>query len=205
MGCGWFECEGVLVEDNPDLEAFSQEEGKSAFMLKRIELWWRMSEVLCWSAARKEEGLQLQGGIYLQFRSGSQELRSWKFQFFTSQGAPNSYQCNWNPRCFQCYSSSWGCVSWQPYLLPEVHTPEMYSVWPLQPDGCTALMKCVVVASKHPHPVYAADLVVRGLHELLEAGWSQEPSRRSWRRKRIGTSHRPSAASGHAPHLCTKN
>ncbi|KAL2544119.1 Haloacid dehalogenase-like hydrolase (HAD) superfamily protein [Forsythia ovata] len=98
MGCGWlgaiFEWEGVLIEDNPDLEkqawlALSREEGKSpppAFMLRRIEGMKNeqaMSEVLCWSrdpadlkrmATRKEEIYQaLQGGIY-RFRSGSQDL-----------------------------------------------------------------------------------------------------------------------------------
>lgn len=98
MGCGWFgaifEWEGVLVEDNPDLEkqawlAVSQEEGKSpppAFILRRIEGMKNeqaMSEVLCWSrdpgelkrmGARKEEIQQaLQGGIY-RFRTGSQEF-----------------------------------------------------------------------------------------------------------------------------------
>lgn len=98
MGCGWlgaiFEWEGVLVEDNPDLEkqawlTLSQEEGKSpppAFLLKRIEGMKNeqaMAEVLCWSrdpgtlkklSSRKEEIHQaLQGGIY-RFRSGSEEF-----------------------------------------------------------------------------------------------------------------------------------
>lgn len=98
MGCGWlgaiFEWEGVLIEDNPDLEkqswlALSQEEGKSpppAFLLKRIEGMKNeqaIAEVLCWSrdpfqlkrmASRKEEIYQaLQGGIY-RFRNGSQEF-----------------------------------------------------------------------------------------------------------------------------------
>ncbi|XP_057800107.1 5-amino-6-(5-phospho-D-ribitylamino)uracil phosphatase, chloroplastic [Salvia miltiorrhiza] len=96
MGCGWlgaiFEWEGVLVEDNPDLEkqawlTLAQEEGKSpppAFMLRRIEGMKNeqaIAEVLCWSrdpgvlkrmGSRKEEIHQaLQGGIY-RFRSGSQ-------------------------------------------------------------------------------------------------------------------------------------
>ena len=95
MGCGWlgaiFEWEGVLIEDNPDLEkqawlALSQEEGKPsppAFILKRIEGMKNeqaISEVLCWSrdpaqlrrmANRKEEIYQaLLGGIY-SFLSGS--------------------------------------------------------------------------------------------------------------------------------------
>ncbi|CAI9288874.1 unnamed protein product [Lactuca saligna] len=98
MGCGWlgaiFEWEGVLIEDNPDLEkqswlALSQEEGKSpppAFLLKRIEGMKNeqaISEVLCWSrdpsqlkrmSSRKEEIHQaLQGGIY-RFRDGSREF-----------------------------------------------------------------------------------------------------------------------------------
>ncbi|KAL3499344.1 hypothetical protein ACH5RR_038437 [Cinchona calisaya] len=98
MGCGWlaaiFEWEGVLIEDNPDLEkqawlALSEEEGKSpppAFILRRIEGMKNeqaISEVLCWSrdpvqlkrmASRKEEIYQaLQGGIY-GFRPGSQEF-----------------------------------------------------------------------------------------------------------------------------------
>ncbi|KDP25440.1 hypothetical protein JCGZ_20596 [Jatropha curcas] len=98
MGCGWlgaiFEWEGVIIEDNPDLEkqawlALSQEEGKSAppaFILRRIEGMKNeqaISEVLCWSrdpsemrrmAARKEEIYQaLQGGIY-RLRSGSREF-----------------------------------------------------------------------------------------------------------------------------------
>lgn len=96
MGCGWlgaiFEWEGVLVEDNPDLEkqawlTLAQEEGKSpppAFMLRRVEGMKNeqaIAEVLCWSrdpgvlkrmASRKEEIYQaLQGGIY-RFRDGSQ-------------------------------------------------------------------------------------------------------------------------------------
>ncbi|CAJ1937434.1 unnamed protein product [Sphenostylis stenocarpa] len=100
MGCGWlgviFEWEGVLVEDNPDLEkqawlALSQEEGKPsppAFMLKRIggmKNEQAISEVLCWSrdpaqirrmANRKEEIYQaLHGGIY-RFLSGSKEFVS---------------------------------------------------------------------------------------------------------------------------------
>ncbi|KAF8379499.1 hypothetical protein HHK36_028935 [Tetracentron sinense] len=98
MGCGWlgaiFEWEGVIIEDNPDLEkqawlALSQEEGKSpplAFILKRIEGMKNeqaISEVLCWSrdptqlrrmASRKEEIYQaLQGGIY-SLRTGSREF-----------------------------------------------------------------------------------------------------------------------------------
>ncbi|KAK2975106.1 hypothetical protein RJ640_018908 [Escallonia rubra] len=98
MGCGWlgaiFEWEGVLIEDNPNLEnqawlALSQEEGKSpppAFILRRIEGMKNeqaISEVLCWSrdpvqlrrmASRKEEIYQaFQGGIY-SFRPGSQEF-----------------------------------------------------------------------------------------------------------------------------------
>ncbi|XP_023553275.1 5-amino-6-(5-phospho-D-ribitylamino)uracil phosphatase, chloroplastic-like [Cucurbita pepo subsp. pepo] len=98
MGCGWlgaiFEWEGVLIEDNPDIEkqawlALSEEEGKSpppAFILRRIEGMKNeqaISEVLCWSrdpsqlrrmAARKEEIYQaLQGGIY-RLRAGSKEF-----------------------------------------------------------------------------------------------------------------------------------
>ncbi|KAI3792436.1 hypothetical protein L2E82_06316 [Cichorium intybus] len=98
MGCGWlgaiFEWEGVLIEDNPDLEkqswlALSQEEGKSpppTFILKRIEGMKNeqaISEVLCWSrdpsqlkrmSSRKEQIHQsLQGGIY-RFRAGSREF-----------------------------------------------------------------------------------------------------------------------------------
>lgn len=98
MGCGWlgaiFEWEGVIVEDNPDLEKqawlmLSQEEGKSpppTFILKRIEgmkIEQAISEVLCWSrdpaqlrrmASRKEQIHQsLQGGMY-KLRSGSREF-----------------------------------------------------------------------------------------------------------------------------------
>lgn len=98
MGCGWlgaiFEWEGVLIEDNPEIEkqawlALSQEEGKSpppAFILRRIEGMKNeqaISEVLCWSrdpaqlrrmAARKEEIYQaLQGGVY-RLRAGSKEF-----------------------------------------------------------------------------------------------------------------------------------
>ncbi|KAL5727504.1 5-amino-6-(5-phospho-D-ribitylamino)uracil phosphatase [Ranunculus cassubicifolius] len=98
MGCGWlgaiFEWEGVIVEDNPDLEkqswlVLSQEEGKSpppTFILKRIEgmkIEQAISEVLCWSrdptqlrrlASRKEQIHQsLLGGIY-RLRSGSREF-----------------------------------------------------------------------------------------------------------------------------------
>ncbi|KAI4326957.1 hypothetical protein L6164_019467 [Bauhinia variegata] len=105
MGCGWlgviFEWEGVLIEDNPDIEkqawlALSQEEGKSpppAFILKRIEGMKNeqaISEVLCWSrdpaelrrmANRKEEIHQaLQGGIY-RLRDGSKEFLSLLMQY----------------------------------------------------------------------------------------------------------------------------
>ncbi|XP_021735824.1 5-amino-6-(5-phospho-D-ribitylamino)uracil phosphatase, chloroplastic-like [Chenopodium quinoa] len=98
MGCGWlgaiFEWEGVIIDDNPDLEkqawlALSEEEGKTpppTFLLKRIEGMKNeqaISEVLCWSrdsaelrrlASRKEEIYQrLQGGIY-SLRSGSREF-----------------------------------------------------------------------------------------------------------------------------------
>ncbi|XAR70296.1 Sugar-terminal-phosphatase [Bertholletia excelsa] len=98
MGCGWlgaiFEWEGVLIEDNPNLEkqawvALAQEEGKCpppAFTLRRIEGMKNeqaISEVLCWSrdpaqvrrmAFLKEEIYQnLQGGMY-SFRTGSQEF-----------------------------------------------------------------------------------------------------------------------------------
>lgn len=98
MGCGWlgaiFEWEGVLIEDNPDLEkqawlVLAEEEGKSpppAFILRRIEGMKNeqaISEVLCWSrdsaqlrriAARKEEIYQaLQGEIY-RLRAGSKEF-----------------------------------------------------------------------------------------------------------------------------------
>jgi beta-phosphoglucomutase-like phosphatase (HAD superfamily) len=98
LGCGWlgaiFEWEGVIVEDNPDLEnqsweVLAQEEGKSpplALLLRRIEGMKNeqaISEVLCWSrdptqvkrmASRREEIYQaLQGGIY-QLRTGSQEF-----------------------------------------------------------------------------------------------------------------------------------
>ncbi|KAL1214814.1 5-amino-6-(5-phospho-D-ribitylamino)uracil phosphatase [Cardamine amara subsp. amara] len=98
MGCGWlgaiFEWEGVLIEDNPELEnqawlSLAQEEGKSpppAFVLRRIEGMKNeqaISEVLCWSrdpaqvrriAKRKEEIFQaLHGGVY-RLRDGSQEF-----------------------------------------------------------------------------------------------------------------------------------
>lgn len=98
MGCGWlgaiFEWEGVIIEDNPDLEkqawlTLAQEEGKSpppAFILRRIEGMKNeqaISEVLCWSrdpaelrrmASRMEEIYQaLQGGIY-RLRTASKEF-----------------------------------------------------------------------------------------------------------------------------------
>ncbi|CAH8272985.1 unnamed protein product [Arabidopsis lyrata] len=98
MGCGWlgaiFEWEGVLIEDNPDLDnqswlTLAQEEGKSpppAFMLRRVEGMKNeqaISEVLCWSrdpvqvrrmAKRKEEIFKaLHGGVY-RLRDGSQEF-----------------------------------------------------------------------------------------------------------------------------------
>ncbi|CAN0907637.1 5-amino-6-(5-phospho-D-ribitylamino)uracil phosphatase, chloroplastic [Linum grandiflorum] len=98
MGCGWlgaiFEWEGVIIEDNPELEkqawlALAQEEGKSpppGFVLRQIEGMKNeqaMSEVLCWSrdaselrrmAAKKEDIYQaLQGGIY-RLRDGSKEF-----------------------------------------------------------------------------------------------------------------------------------
>ncbi|KAK6137465.1 hypothetical protein DH2020_028822 [Rehmannia glutinosa] len=87
-----FEWEGVIVEDNPDLEkqawlVLAQEEGKSpppAFMLRRIEGMKNeqaIGEVLCWSrdpselkrmASRKEEIYQALHGPIYRFRSGSQ-------------------------------------------------------------------------------------------------------------------------------------
>lgn len=98
MGCGWlgaiFEWEGVLIEENPDLEkqswlVLAQEEGKPSppgFVIKRIEGMKNeqaISEVLCWSrdrtelrrmANRKEEIYQaLQGGIY-SLMPGSKEF-----------------------------------------------------------------------------------------------------------------------------------
>ncbi|GLT90885.1 hypothetical protein SLE2022_088000 [Rubroshorea leprosula] len=98
MGCGWlsaiFELEGVMVEDNPDLEkqawlTLAEEEGKSpppAFILRRIEGMKNeqaISEVLCWSrdpaelrrmASRKEEIHQaLEGGLY-RLCNGSREF-----------------------------------------------------------------------------------------------------------------------------------
>uniref|UniRef100_A0A7N0SZH3 Uncharacterized protein n=1 Tax=Kalanchoe fedtschenkoi TaxID=63787 RepID=A0A7N0SZH3_KALFE len=98
MGCGWlgaiFEWEGVLIEDNPDIEkqawlALAEEEGKSpppTFLLKRVEGMktdQAISEVLCWSrdpsqvrrmASRMEDIYQgLLGGIY-RLRNGSQEF-----------------------------------------------------------------------------------------------------------------------------------
>ncbi|KAG8382230.1 hypothetical protein BUALT_Bualt05G0055200 [Buddleja alternifolia] len=99
MGCNWlgaiFEWEGVLIEDNSDLDkqawlALSDEEGRKppppAFMLSRIEGMKNeqaISEVLCWSrdssqlkrmAFRKEEILiSLESGIY-RFCSGSLEF-----------------------------------------------------------------------------------------------------------------------------------
>lgn len=100
MGSGWlgviFEWEGVIVEDDPELERrawliLAQEEAKSpppAFLLTRIEGMKNeqaISEVLCWSrdpshlrrlASRKEAIQQnLEGGFY-QIRSGSQEFVS---------------------------------------------------------------------------------------------------------------------------------
>ncbi|CAI0414403.1 unnamed protein product [Linum tenue] len=99
MGCGWlgaiFEWEGVIIEDNAELEkqswlALAEEEGKSpppGFLLKRIEGMKNeqaMSEVLCWSrdpselrrmASRKEDIYQgLQGGGIYQLRDGSKEF-----------------------------------------------------------------------------------------------------------------------------------
>ncbi|XP_031278513.1 5-amino-6-(5-phospho-D-ribitylamino)uracil phosphatase, chloroplastic [Pistacia vera] len=98
MGCGWlgaiFEWEGVIIEDNPDIEkqawlTLAEEEGKSpppAFVLRRVEGMKNeqaISEVLCWSrdptelrrmASRWEEIYQaLQGGIY-RLRNGSKEF-----------------------------------------------------------------------------------------------------------------------------------
>lgn len=100
MGCGWlaviFEWEGVIVEDDPELEKqawliLAQEEGKSpppAFVLRRTEGMkseQAISEVLCWSrdptqlrrlASRKEEiHRNLHGGFH-QTRPGSREFVS---------------------------------------------------------------------------------------------------------------------------------
>ncbi|KAK6158190.1 hypothetical protein DH2020_005504 [Rehmannia glutinosa] len=107
MGSGWlgviFEWEGVIVEDNPDLEkqawlVLAQEEGKSpppAFMLHRIEGMKNeqaIGEVLCWSrdpselkrmASRKEEIYQALHGPIYRFRSGSQAFE----RFSAPQGA----------------------------------------------------------------------------------------------------------------------
>eukprot|EP01018_Ginkgo_biloba_P034397 Gb_34573 [translate_table: standard] len=100
MGCGWLgviiEWEGVIVEDDPDLEskawlALAEEEGKRpppAFILKRVEGMKNeqaLSEVLCWSrdpvqlrrlALRKEDLYQeMQGGFY-RLKPGSREFVS---------------------------------------------------------------------------------------------------------------------------------
>ncbi|KAH9719582.1 5-amino-6-(5-phospho-D-ribitylamino)uracil phosphatase [Citrus sinensis] len=141
MGCGWlgaiFEWEGVIIEDNPDLEkqawlTLAQEEGKSpppAFILRRIEGMKNeqaISEVLCWSrdpaelrrmASRMEE-------IY-------QALQAQLLKFIPE-------------RCIVFGNSN--------QTVEAAHD---------------ARMKCVAVASKHPvYELGAADLVVRHLDEL---------------------------------------
>ncbi|CAN4077729.1 unnamed protein product [Withania somnifera] len=196
MGCGWlaaiFEWEGVLTEDNPDLEkqawlGLSQEEGKSpppGFILKRIEGMKNeqaISEVLCWSrdpvqvrrmASRKEEIYQaLQGEFIASDLDHGMSTR------------PRKYVEN-----------AIGTIGFEGIFsvivaAEDVHRgkpdPEMfvYASQLLQyiPERCIvfgnsnqtveaahdAQMKCVAVASKHPvYELGAADLVVRHLDEL---------------------------------------
>ncbi|CAN4127369.1 unnamed protein product [Withania somnifera] len=191
MGCGWlaaiFEWEGILTEDNPDLEkqawlALSQDEGKSpppGFILKRIEGMKNeqaISEVLCCVA----------GGIY-SFRPGSQEfvnnLMHYKVPMALVSTRPRKYVEN-----------AIGTIGFEGIFsvivaAEDVHRgkpdPEMfvYASQLLQyiPERCIvfgnsnqtveaahdAQMKCVAVASKHPvYELGAADLVVRHLDEL---------------------------------------
>ncbi|PON84589.1 HAD hydrolase, subfamily IA [Trema orientale] len=174
MGCGWlgaiFEWEGVLIEDNPDLEkqawlVLAEEEGKSpppAFILRRIEGMKNeqaISEVLCWSrdpsqlrrmAARKEEIYQaLQGGIY--------RLRAGYFNVIVA--AEDVHRGKPDPEMF-VYAAQ---------LLKFI--PERCIVFGNSNQTVEAAhdarMKCVAVASKHPvYELGAADLVVRRLDEL---------------------------------------
>ncbi|KAJ7553018.1 hypothetical protein O6H91_06G081300 [Diphasiastrum complanatum] len=98
MGCGWvgvlLEWEGVIVEDNVDLErnawrALAEEEGKKSppiFILKRaqgMKSEQAISEVLCWSrdpkqikrlAQRKEELFEESQGSIYRMRTGSREF-----------------------------------------------------------------------------------------------------------------------------------
>ncbi|KAK4389287.1 5-amino-6-(5-phospho-D-ribitylamino)uracil phosphatase, chloroplastic [Sesamum angolense] len=182
MGCGWlgaiFEWEGVLVEDNPELEkqawlVLSEEEGKSpppAFMLRR-----------------KEEIYQaLQGGIY-RFRCGSQEFVNVLMHHKVPMALVST-----RPR--KSLERAIGAIGIEGVFdiivaAEDVHRgkpdPEMfvYAAQLLQfiPERCIvfgnsnqtveaahdARMKCVAIASKHPvYELGAADLVVRHLDEL---------------------------------------
>ncbi|KAK8945277.1 hypothetical protein KSP40_PGU008549 [Platanthera guangdongensis] len=108
MGCGWlcviFEWEGVIVEEDPELEKqawliLAEEVGKSpppAFVLRRTEGMkgeQAISEVLCWSrdppqlrrlASRKEEMHRNLHGEFHRTRPGSREFVT----ALTSHGIP---------------------------------------------------------------------------------------------------------------------
>ncbi|CAJ2676583.1 unnamed protein product [Trifolium pratense] len=157
MGCGWlgaiFEWEGVLIEDNPDLEkqawlALAQEEGKPSppgFIIKRIEGMKNeqaISEVLCWSRDPAE----------LRRMATRQEEIYQALQEDVHRGKPD-------PEMFE-YAAQ---------LLNFI--PERCIVFGnsnLTVEAAhDARMKCVAVASKHPvYELGAADMVVRRLDEL---------------------------------------
>ncbi|KAL0312597.1 UNVERIFIED_CONTAM: 5-amino-6-(5-phospho-D-ribitylamino)uracil phosphatase, chloroplastic [Sesamum radiatum] len=190
MGCGWlgaiFEWEGVLVEDNPDLEkqawlVLSEEEGKSpppAFMLRRVEGMKNeqaIAEVLCWSRDPGE----------------LKRMASRKEEIYQALQGPNGFGV---PRPRKSLERAIGAIGIEGVFdiivaAEDVHRgkpdPEMfvYAAQLLQfiPERCIvfgnsnqtveaahdARMKCVAVASKHPvYELGAADLVVRHLDEL---------------------------------------
>ncbi|KAL1214813.1 5-amino-6-(5-phospho-D-ribitylamino)uracil phosphatase [Cardamine amara subsp. amara] len=183
MGCGWlgaiFEWEGVLIEDNPELEnqawlSLAQEEGKSpppAFVLRRIEGMKNeqaISEVLCWSrdpaqvrriAKRKEEIFQaLHGGVY-RLRDGSQEF----VKVLMNHKIPMALVST-RPR--ETLENAVGSIAQLLDFIPErcIVFGNSNQTIEAAHDG---RMKCVAVASKHPmYELGAAELVVRRLDEL---------------------------------------
>ncbi|KAG6409282.1 hypothetical protein SASPL_127319 [Salvia splendens] len=174
MGCGWlgaiFEWEGVLVEDNPDLEKQAWDPG----VLKRM-------------GSRKEEIHQaLQDGMY-RFRSGSQAFLNLLVHHKVPVALVSTPPRKSLERAiavigiegvFSVIVTAEDVYRGKP--VPEMF---MYAAQLLQfiPERCIvfgnsnqtvpaahdARMKCVAVASKHPvYELGAADLVVRHLDEL---------------------------------------
>ncbi|KAJ0104892.1 hypothetical protein Patl1_17730 [Pistacia atlantica] len=181
MGCGWlgaiFEWEGVIIEDNPDIEkqawlTLAEEEGKSpppAFVLRRVEGMKNeqaISEVLCWS--RDPTELRRMASRYRWPLVSTRPRKILETaivtigieEYFTAIiAAEDVHRGKPDPEMFM-YAAQ---------LLKFI--PERCIVFGNSNQTVEAAhdarMKCVAVASKHPvYELGAADLVVRRLDEL---------------------------------------